>query len=159
MAIRGQGVHDDPYDIEFLLLRLEKEDSIEGFPANGIRLKHIFDTLPVYRIDEKSGWRDMKHSIYFYEDTGILRSVHFFNGRKGKYAFYFKNGNVQKMCIYDLGPTLLNYNVSDQENKYSVSEIQMRMDNEPDKRRFYESLSMAKKFFRQFQYLFEKRST
>jgi hypothetical protein len=159
MNIQGQCVHDDPYDIKFLLKRLEKEDSIEGFPANGIRLKHIFDSLPVYTTDENTGWRDIKHLIYFYEDSGNLRSVHFFNGRLGKYSFYFKNESVQKLCISERGSAILKYYVSDQHNKYSFLEIQLQSENEPDKLKFYEGLKMAKEFLRQFHYLFAKRST
>src|SRR5439155_14986561 len=85
-----------PYERMSMFDQFKKEDSIERLYLNDTLLNVITDPLPLYTLDENSGWRDMQLVSYFYDSSKILKKICFRHGREGYYYFYFQKGFLRK---------------------------------------------------------------
>jgi hypothetical protein len=148
---RRQG--KDPYGDRSRLAQFQKEDSLEGFYINYTHLNVITDSLPLYTFDENSGWRDMKLVDYYYDSMSVLKKIYFRNGREGYYYFYFEGLILMKASSFKWTQSINKYYFSIEENKYTISEMEQKMTQEPEKKDLFETLKIGKNFIERFKTL------
>src|SRR5436189_4648952 len=91
---------------------------------------------------------------YFYDNMNKLKKISFRNGRTGYYYFYFEGAYLKKARVIKQDHLInLKYYFTVEDNMCTVSEIERRMTQEPEKKDLYETLKIGKGFFDKFKSL------
>lgn len=150
-AFGQRGDSGNPFNTLSNFEQFRIEDSIDGLYTDDILLNVVTDTLPLYSGGDDDIWRKVK-LVYFYIDSlHVLKKIAFRNGQEGYLYFYFENGNLKKArSINNTSRRHFVYYYTNSESNYSLSKIDEKIIEDPDRQNFYESLRLGKAFLVRF---------
>lgn len=149
----SQNLSNDPFADVSKFEKFNKEDSIDGiFPKAKFLLLRT-DTIPIITMEESHLSRYLRVVNFYYDSMYVLRRVYYRNGQEGSYYFYFDDASLVKARFISSASGVFVFYFNNLHNELTISEIENKIENEREYKKFYEVLKLAQEFVRKWQEL------